>query len=328
MIVAVGADITERKRAEELVSESENKFASVFNGSPVALTLVSAIDGKFVNVNDAFVRATGYSRNEAVGKTSEALGIFADDNERNILASSLQNHHIVEDMEIRCRAKTGEIRPCLFSCGIILIDRKPYILSSVRDITVRKHMEEALKESNEVFSQFMRHSPIYTYIKTVTQTESRVLQASDNFEQMIGISGRDMTGRTMEELFPAEVAKKITADDWAVVAKGEVLKIREAMNGRNYISIKFPIVQGGKTLLAGYTIDITERTRAEEALKESEEILRDIIEKNPLSMQIVDTEGFTLKVNHAHTLLFGSVPPSDFSIFADLVNKPTFRTKQ
>ena len=183
----------------------------------------------------------------------------------------------------------------------------------------RSRAEEALKESNEVFSQFMHHSPIYTYIKTVTPTESRVLQASDNFAQMIGISGRDMTGRTMTELFPAEIAKKITADDWAVVAKGEVLKIREAMNGRNYITIKFPIVQGDKTLLGGYTIDITERTRAEEALRESEGILQAIIEKNPMSIQIVDREGFTLRVNPAFIRLFGSVPPPDFSIITDLV---------
>ena len=61
------------------------------------------------------------------------------------------------------------------------------------------------------------------------------------------------------------------------------------------------------------------RRRSDEALRESEEILSDIIEKNPMSIQIVDREGFMLRVNPAFIRLFGSVPPPDFSIIADLV---------
>ncbi len=134
--------------------------------------------------------------------------------------------------------------------------------------------EEALRESSELFSLFMCHSPIYTYIKTVTPTESRVLQASDNFHQMIGRSGSEIVGKTMAELFPAELAAKITADDWGVVTSGEVLKLEEDLNGRSYATIKFPIVQGDKTLVAGYTIDITERRQAEESRRQQAEELR------------------------------------------------------
>jgi signal transduction histidine kinase/ActR/RegA family two-component response regulator len=80
---------------------------------------------------------------------------------------------------------------------------------------------------------------------------------------MIGISGPDMVGKTMGELFPPEFAAKITADNWAVVNKGEMLELNQDLNGRNYTTIKFPIVQGHKTLLAGYVIDITASKQAE-----------------------------------------------------------------
>ena len=132
---------------------------------------------------------------------------------------------------------------------------------------LRKQAEVALLENKELLSMFMRHSPYYVYMKEVTPTESRVLQASDNFQQMIGIRGSEMIGKTMHELFPADFAAKITAEDWSVVSSGTVLNLEENLNGRYYTTVKFPIVQEGRTLLAGYTIDITESKQAEEMQK-------------------------------------------------------------
>jgi PAS domain S-box-containing protein len=151
----------------------------------------------------------------------------------------------------------------------------------------RKQAEADLRESQELFSLYLRHSPIYTFIKDVTPTESRVLYASDGFLQMIGIPGEEMIGKTMEELFPAEFAAKITADDWAVVSSGEVLKLDEDLNGRNYTSIKFPVVQGGKTLLAGYTIDITERKQVEVELRRSKQQYDNLVSKIPVGIYIL-----------------------------------------
>jgi two-component system cell cycle sensor histidine kinase/response regulator CckA len=137
----------------------------------------------------------------------------------------------------------------------------------------RKQAEEALRENQELFSLVMRHSPVYTFIKEVTPTESRVVQASHNFQEMIGIPGEDMRGKTMPQLFPADLAAKMWADDWAVVSEGKVHELDEELGGRSYTTIKFPLVQGDKRLLAGFTVDITERKAAEEVLRQVEEQL-------------------------------------------------------
>jgi PAS domain S-box-containing protein len=128
-------------------------------------------------------------------------------------------------------------------------------------------MEKSLRETNELFSLFMRHSPVYAYIKEVTPTQSIILQATENYWQRVGIPGSEIVGKTMAELFPPEFAAKITAEDRAVVSSGDVLTLDEELNGRSYTTIKFPIVRGDATLLAGYTIDITDRKSAEKQLQ-------------------------------------------------------------
>jgi PAS domain S-box-containing protein len=138
----------------------------------------------------------------------------------------------------------------------------------------RLQIAGALQESEAMFSLLLRQTPIYVFIKEVSASESRVLRVSDNFIKMVGIASADMIGKTMEELFPPEVAAKFTADDWAVVSKGEVLTLEETLNGRTYSTIKFPIVEAGRSLLAGYTIDTTDSKRADQRMHSQLDELR------------------------------------------------------
>ncbi len=143
------------------------------------------------------------------------------------------------------------------------------------DITKQKLTEIQLKESNEKLIQFIKNSPVYAYIKEVSENESKVIIASDNFHEMIGIPSSEMINKSMYELFPADFAKKITADDWEVVTGEKILTIQEDFNGKNYITIKFPLIIGSEKLLAGYAIDITDRIRSEENLKKARQEAED-----------------------------------------------------
>lgn len=146
----------------------------------------------------------------------------------------------------------------------------------------------ALLESKELLLSFINKSPIYTFIKEVSPTESRVLAVSENYLEMIGIPAKDMLGKTMAELFPPEFAAKMTADDWQTVSTGEVLELDEELNGRSYSTIKFPIHYGEHIYLAGYTIDITERKQHEIAIQRANRALKTLSAGNESLIHATD----------------------------------------
>jgi PAS domain S-box-containing protein len=193
------------------------------------------------------------------------------------------------------------------------------------DIVQRKKAEAALRESNDLFSEFMLHSPIYTFIKEITHSESRVLQVSDNYQQMLGITAQEMIGKSMAELFPPEAAAKMLADDLTVMEKRQVLKVDESLNDHHYTTLKFPIIQAGRAMLAGYSIDITERVQVEEKLKKSEANLRTIFENSPQSLILIDRnytiQAFNPVANQRTQIVFGKEIQLGDSIFNFVISR-------
>lgn len=238
---------------------------------------------------------------------------------RDMLNNSLKNlieHGDSYDVVFEIKRRTDSKNITIHS--IAKYDAAHNIITGIfQDITDQKLLENNLKFSTEMFSMFMRHSPIYTFIKEVSPEKSIVIQASENYSQMIGINGSDMTGKSMEELFPPEFAAKMTADDWNVVSKGLVLKLDEDFGDKYYTSIKFPIVLGTKHLLAGYTIDISEWKQTEKKLRECIQYSRNIIESCIDPLTVIDVNGKIADANAATENITGvfrnSLIGSDFS---------------
>ncbi len=137
-------DITHIKRAQLDLKESEEKFVTIFQNNPVPLTLLSGVSGEFTDVNDAFLKSTGYNRDEVIGKTPVDLGIFADESEYEHLSSEIRNNHVIKGMDIHCLTKSGEIRDCQFTIILFYILNQPQLLASVEDVTDQKAAESAM----------------------------------------------------------------------------------------------------------------------------------------------------------------------------------------
>lgn len=144
---ALQAEIDERKRAENALRASEDKFARVFRSSPDAIMVTSLQDGKIIDVNDGFEKRTGYTRAEVVGLTTPELNIWANPSDRDVFLQSLQTEGRLINLEAGVRIKSGDIRACLISAEPLEIGGRPCVVSITRDITERKRAEMALMDS-------------------------------------------------------------------------------------------------------------------------------------------------------------------------------------
>jgi len=147
--IAVFDVITERKQAEAALQESHRLFYNLFHSGPTALVLNRLADGTFVEANENFLKLTGYTFNEIVGRTSVDLGIVPDSEIQNERLIQLQQGKQLPDREIDIIRKTGEKRSVLLSVGIVTLDSEHYALSNLLDITDRKHAEEEFRKLNE-----------------------------------------------------------------------------------------------------------------------------------------------------------------------------------
>lgn len=142
-------DVTDRKRTEERLKKSEEKFSKAFRESPMALTLTSARDHRYIDVNETFEQMTGWRRDEILGRTPFDIGLWLNAAERIEVTTRLIAEQSLRNMEILFRMRDGSIRVGLSSAELIELEGEPCVLAVAADVTERKRTQEALRESED-----------------------------------------------------------------------------------------------------------------------------------------------------------------------------------
>lgn len=136
-------DVSERRRAEQALRASEEKFSKAFLGSAAAVTITRLHDGAFIDLNPAYTRITGYSREDLLGKS--APPVWACPGDRAEFVRALREHGSVETLEVHLVRKDGREWTGLVSAQLISLGGEDAVISSILDITDRQRAEAELK---------------------------------------------------------------------------------------------------------------------------------------------------------------------------------------
>ena len=247
------------------------QMLTILDSSP-ALIYMKDNDGRYLFVNRQWAELFNTTNDNVRGK--DDLELFPEDiaagfmaNDRRVLdtgtlleieeyAILADGLHSYQSIKAAIRDSSGKIYAL---CGIST------------DITARKKAENELHETREIFNHFMEYSPIYVFFK---DENIRTVRLSKNYEELLGIPLESIIGKTMDDLFPSDLAKSMIADDQRVLREGKIINVDEELDGKYFTTIKFPILIDGKPrYLSGYTIDITERKLNQKLIEEEREQL-------------------------------------------------------
>jgi PAS domain S-box-containing protein len=325
---AVATDVTERKKAEEALKLSEERFSSAFEYASIGMALV-ARDGRWLKVNRALIQIVGYSSEELLTKTFQEI-TYREDLEtdleyvRQMIAGAIPTYQ----MEKRYLHKDGHIVWVSLSVSLVKGQQgqEDYFISQIQDITERKRAEETQRESEEKFRTLAE-----TANDAILSANSRgeIVYFNRAAEQMFGYSAAEMIGQPLTTLMPERFRSAHAQGFERFLRTGEARVIGKTveMAGLRKDGSEFPLeisLSTWKTrsdvFFSGILSDTSQRKKAEEKFKA-------LLESAPDAMIIVNREGRIELINAQTEKLFGYTRPELLGKSVDILVPERFRAK-
>lgn len=257
--------------------------------------LIMSLDGSLRYANQAAADLYGFDKSELLKLNIRRL---RDHNTADELPAQMAQA-MTQGILFECihQNKSGATFPVEVSSRQIIIENTPYLISLIRDISERVKTEQNLHFSQQLFDLFLEYSPIFVFVK---DAQVRPVYLSRNYEQMLGRPLSEVMGKTMDELFPGEMAKKMIEDDKQILQEGKPREIVEEFAGKTFVTTKFPIfVEGRAAFVAGFTMDITSQKKMEQSLLEKNLQLQTVIQMLPDMFYFKDMDRRYTIVNKA-----------------------------
>lgn len=265
LAIAAAAEIEHRLLKE--------RFAAVFLHSPNAIVLSRLSDGVYVDANQAWTELSGYARQEILGTSALALGIWAQPGQRELLVNHLTQHDRIHEFEFVMRRKDGTLINLLLSGSKVELDGQKCLLGMSVDVTERTRQENELRMSEKRFLDVLDAAGEFVW---EIDEQDRFTFVSARVESITGYSPAEMLGRTPASFMTSEEARRVR--DWLRSSRPAGTAIRKlehvtmTKQGRPvWLQISaVPIFRAdGRTIgMRGTGLDITERKLADAQIEE------------------------------------------------------------
>jgi PAS domain S-box-containing protein len=304
-------DITDQKRDEERIRKSEARLRSIFKASPVGIGVEE--NRTFMEVNDRFCRMTGYSAAELIGKSVRMLYRSDDEFDR---VGTRKNHLMRQSgtasIETRWVRKDGAVIDIILN--VTPLDPENIsggITFTALDITERKQAERALQESEDRYRSLAEASQDLIF---VIDSEDRVEYVNSYAAALLGYTADRIKGKNRSSLFLGELGehqaqqlRRVFETGIAVHNEGE-MEISGTRHWFDHYLMPIRDAQGSVISVMGVSRDITARRQAEQALQESEDRYRKLVEISPDAV-LLHQDGRIMYANPAAVRLTGAGTP-------------------
>ena len=292
-----------RMRDEQRKAEEQLVLLSTALGEVRDAVFLIDMQGRFRYVNDQTVRSLGYSRDELIGMQ---VADIDNDWPAERVSQSFLNQPVASRYSIETwhRHKEGRRFPVEVSINHFTYKGERYKLALARDITERRQLEAARRESESRYRQIFDNSTNALYLMEVTEDERfRYIEVNPSFERMFGITREHMVGRFAPVTVVGENARKVLDKYRRCVAAGTTIDEEVALDlpvgWRHFQSTLVPVCDesGHIHRIVGITRDITERKKAETILHAREQEFRAFVENSPDTIIRYDTQCRRLYLN-------------------------------
>jgi len=276
-MIGTAVDIDTCKRAELSLREGEHRFATLFNASPLNVTVSLRETGQLLDVNEAFISTSGFQRDEVIGRTTVELGLWPSNEDREAVLGSVSAAAGVRNLIVHMRARGGEERIGCLTAEHISINGEPRMLTLFEDITARERAEAALRMSEQRLRLALRAANAGVWQMNMVSGQ---IFWSDEFRDLYGYDENTVPGRDAWAMHLHPDDREGVLDDWRTRMRPGTdeyrreFRILHPTRGLRWILALGHLErneQGRVLSMTGISIDITRIKEVEQELREADE---------------------------------------------------------
>ena len=294
------------QQIEETLSENEEKYR-ILSEATTDCILIETVEGRILECNTAGAKMFGYNKKDMIGLTiaDRVPEEFAKKLPKVITEKEATQGFFVPRIS---KKKDGTIFPTEIATKIVNIRGKPRLITYIRDISERKEVEKKLRKARKMFTSLFNSNPEAALYH---DKEGRIIHINPRFTELFDYTPEEMIGKKIDEgmIYPADRTKEgkiLTQKAFNGFSEYETVRKKKDGTLISVVISTAPVIIDKKSQgTIGLYKDITERKKAEEALRKSQQEFSSLFKSSPDALVYLDEEANILNINSHFTKLFG-----------------------